>query len=495
LLLPIILFNSCYNEVSYFPQYKNPQSILFIDEKPVLASKDSNFVLATIESFGNNALRISHDEKSYIYINGIEIKNDTEFDFGTIDKNSKYTIRQFIPDGIDQTYTLQFTTLPIIHIEYNYAKVPDEPKAPAKFILIDPAQKGAIIENCGIETRGRYMLNMKKKSYGIEIRQSEDIDDNKNISLLGMYNDDDWILDAAYPDSSRMRNNVLYSLWGNFQENAQHRAYNSMSSGINSRFTEIFINNQYVGLYCLSERIEAKMLGIKKEQTGKQGYLYKAEDWTNTTRMTDAADTLNVQDKWEGWEQKYPKRENGLIWKPLYEFIDFVANSDDDTFAQNIANKICIDQAIDYLIFVNFIYSWDNLGNNIILAKYSPDDPFFIIPWDLNASMGRNWEGYEENATTYIQSNLYERLSFTNPHNYRMLTKKRYFELREDALQYEAIEKRFTDNANILKTSGALDRENIRWPLSPVYIDKEINYILNWTQKRLEFLDMWYENY
>lgn len=147
------------------------------------------------------------------------------------------------------------------------------------------------------------------------------------------------------------------------------------------------------------------------------------------------------------------------------------------------------------MIFVNFIYSWDNLGNNIILAKYAEEEPFYIIPWDLNASMGRNWEGNEENATTYIQSHMYDRLLSLNPNNYILLTKKRYFELREVALQYEAIEKIFIDNANLLKTSGALDRENNRWPQSPVYIDKEIDYILNWTQKRLDYLDERYRNY
>lgn len=495
LLLFAILINGCYKEINYFPEYKNPQSILFIDEKPVIESKDSSFMLATIESFGNKTLEISFDKQSKIYINGEEINNNTDFNFGTIDKNSKYTIRQYIPYSIDQTYTLQFTTLPLIHIEYNYDKVPDEPKAPAKITLIDPQHKGAIIENCGIETRGRHTLKMPKKSYGIEIRQNFDINENKNITWLGMYTDDDWILDAAYPDSCRMRNKVLYTLWGDFQRNAHERGYNSMHSEIHSRFAEMFINEQYVGLYCLSERIEAKMLGIKKEQTGKQGYLYKAEDWTDATLMTGVADTMDIQDKWEGWEQKYPNSDEGLIWKPLYNFIDFVAQSNKDVFVQDVASHIYIDQAVDYLIFINFIFSWDNLGNNIVLAKYSENDPFYIIPWDLNASMGRNWKGFEENATTYIQANLFERLSFTNAHNYRGLTKKRYSELREDALQFDWIEKSFRNNAELLKTSGALDRENLRWPESPVYIDKEIDYILNWAQQRLNYLDEFYTNY
>jgi hypothetical protein len=204
---------------------------------------------------------------------------------------------------------------------------------------------------------------------------------------------------------------------------------------------------------------------------------------------------MDIQDKWEGWEQKYPNSDEGLIWKPLYNFIDFVAQSNKDVFVQDVASHIYIDQAVDYLIFINFIYSWDNLGNNIVLAKYSENDPFYIIPWDLNASMGRNWEGFEENATTYIQANLFERLSFTNAHNYRGLTKKRYSELREDALQFDWIEKSFRNNAELLKTSGALDRENLRWPESPVYIDKEIDYILNWAQQRLNYLDEFYTNY
>lgn len=334
----IVISHSCYHEVNNFPGYQNPQSILFIDEKPVMVSNDSNIMLATIENFDNEFFKVGFDTLCQLYINGIAAKNNGEFNFGTIDNKCKYTVRQYIPDSIDITYTLQFTTLPLIHIEYNYDRLQDEPKTPAKFTLIDPAQKGTIIENCAIETRGRYTIKMEKKSYGIEIRQNDNIYENKTISLLGMYTNDNWILDAAYTDSSRMRNKVLYSLWGDFQKNAQYRGYNIMISDINSRFVEMFINKQYVGLYCLSERIDENMLGIKIEQTGKQGYLYKAEDFTDATKMIGVTDTISKYEKWEGWEQKYPNSKDGLIWKPLYTFIDFIANSDNDSFTQRVSD-------------------------------------------------------------------------------------------------------------------------------------------------------------
>jgi hypothetical protein len=94
-----------------------------------------------------------------------------------------------------------------------------------------------------IQTRGRWSRHFPKKSYRFEIRKPDG--SNRNIPLLGMPADDDWILYAAYDDRTLMRNVLAYDTarWmGRY--------------AARTRFVELRVNGEYRGVYVLMEKLK-----------------------------------------------------------------------------------------------------------------------------------------------------------------------------------------------------------------------------------------------
>src|SRR5687768_944094 len=86
--------------------------------------------------------------------------------------------------------------LPVVRIDAARA-IPDEPKVDARLRM--PGYRGRI----AIERRGQSSQQFPKKSYAVEL--------GRDAALLGMPEDDDWVLYAPYNDKTLMRNVVAYA--------------------------------------------------------------------------------------------------------------------------------------------------------------------------------------------------------------------------------------------------------------------------------------------
>jgi hypothetical protein len=95
--------------------------------------------------------------------------------------------------------------------------IPNEPKAPARVRVIDrpgrlanrPSHPGNVYAGrAGIETRGHSSQLFAKKQYGLELRDRKG--DGRDVGLLGMPADDDWVLAASHSDKTLMRNALAY---------------------------------------------------------------------------------------------------------------------------------------------------------------------------------------------------------------------------------------------------------------------------------------------
>jgi CotH protein len=120
--------------------------------------------------------------------------------------------------------------LPVLRIT-GPAAIPDEPKVRAQLTM--PGYRGRI----GIERRGQSSQMFPKQSYAVELQ--------RDAALLGMPEDDDWVLYAPYNDKTLMRNVVAYGT---------ARAMGSYAA--RTRFVELHLNGRYHGVYVLMERLE-----------------------------------------------------------------------------------------------------------------------------------------------------------------------------------------------------------------------------------------------
>jgi hypothetical protein len=90
-----------------------------------------------------------------------------------------------------------------------------------------------------------------------------------------------WILDAMAIDRICMRNRVAFDIWNDFSRLPYDSGF-ERRNGTEGRFVEVYINDRYYGIYCMSDRINRNLLNLKKvseDEGGSitvRGVLYKS---------------------------------------------------------------------------------------------------------------------------------------------------------------------------------------------------------------------------
>jgi len=150
---------------------------------------------------------------------------------------------------------LDFTSsnLPIIIINTNGLAIPyDNPRIVVDMGIIYNGQgeRNNISDSLNnysgkisIEIRGASSSGWSKKSYGLETQNDDG--SNNNVSLLGMPEENDWILYASYYDRSFLRNVLTFKLANEMGWYASR-----------TKYCELVLNGEYQGIYVLMEKIK-----------------------------------------------------------------------------------------------------------------------------------------------------------------------------------------------------------------------------------------------
>ena len=120
---------------------------------------------------------------------------------------------------------------------------------------------------------------------------------NNNVPLLGMLQENDWILHGPYTDKTLMRNAIVFELGTQLGRYTTRR-----------RYCELFINGDYRGVYMLMENIKRDVNRVDiatllpsdtagNELTG--GYILKVDKFTG--------------DFGGGWSSSYPTEDELVI--------------------------------------------------------------------------------------------------------------------------------------------------------------------------------------
>ncbi len=384
-----------------------------------------------------------------------------------------------------ENFALYFTQLPIVNID-TIEPIVDEPRVYAHFSICET--NGNFIEKgIGVEYRGGSTQAFPKKSLRIEFWKDETGNDTENISLLGMRSDDDWNLQAMYNEPLRMRTKIGFVLWNKMDTLYYGEDEPKAVNGVRQKYVELFISDQYRGVYTLSERIDRKQLQLKKSKNGAiAGELYKSKYWGEATSFHSLPPYDNNSKSWGGYNYSYPK--DTLDWANLYDFVGFVIHSDSATFYADYLDRFIIDNAVNYFIFINLLRAWDNIVKNLFVARYQKDAPYFYVPWDLDGTLGITWEGEQDDITTDMVSNrFYDRLMgdtiFTNK-----LT-KRWNKLRETVISADSIVYAFNHYYHYLNSNGVYERESKTWENYNFDGPGNLQYLSHWTKGRITYLD------
>jgi hypothetical protein len=269
------------------------------------------------------------------------------------------------------------------------------------------------------------------------------------------------------------------------------------------KYAELFLNGEYKGIYCVSEPVDRKQLKLKKYDVKKgiQGELYKSHGWGSAVFSSCPPYDNNcfswVNENGHGYDCEYPN-EVYPNWKDMYDFVHSVMYDSDTQFYAQYQTFFNVDNAIDYFIFLNVARARDNTGNNLFVARYNANEPYFYEPWDFDGTFGNQWDGTEDNTTNDILTNgFYTRLLKDNSENgFRQRLKMKWQQLRDDWLTVSGLMDLFYENYDYLNLNAVYKREELVWQDKDNYYfnSQYIKYMEDWIAERLKFLDNEFNN-
>jgi len=415
---------------------------------------------------------------------------DTGYTFDEIPTSLSYTESYYVTDmASGDRYKLYFTSHPIVYVSTDQ-EIVDEPKVPAMLTYADDEQE--ISSHIGIEIRGGNSQSYPKKTYDLEFWEDSIGDETLNVQFGDLRSDDDWILDGLYNEPLRLRSFIAHRLWLRMHTPHYGDDEPQAKAGADVISVEMFLNDEYVGIYMMSEQVDRKQLKIKKYNSTMRGELYKGQDWGDVSTFQSVPDYSNSSRLYGGYEYRYPKSEEVTDWQPLHAFADFVVNSNKRDFASEIWTKFDSINYADYFIFLNLLRATDNTGKNIYLARYTTGEPYFYVPWDLDGCFGTIWDGTYQNTTDDILSNgLMDRVtSLIQDATLRNIAEA-WFDYRENLLSNDTLIDLISDKHDLQLSQKIYERESIAHE-GYIYDDDGLAYTVNWLQARLEFLDIYF---
>ncbi len=384
------------------------------------------------------------------------------------------------------------TTIPVIKLIGDFNKEYQE----GKFILDN--------DTFDIKAKWRGSSTLKENSH----KHNFKINFPEDVSFFNMRSDNNWILDAGQLDPFRLRNRIATDLWLDICSRPYYYDQDERAlTGVRGQVVEVYLNDQYEGVYAFTECMDRKQMRLKKQTTENiRGVLWKGVGYTYTKMWEVNEDYDNTSPTWGSFEIKYPDLDDRAEtdYSTLYEAINFVVNSSDEDYAAFIGDYFDLPVIMDYYLFYNVLGAFDNTGKNLYWGVYdrtTADHRLTPAVWDLDLTVGApeyNYlkpEAIDPYSTVFGNLNIVHRLIMLNVDNFNSRAYQRYMELRQNLFSYESLTKRYYDAAKMLVESGAAQREKERWDGDSDIHGHSIDFmadadtIANWLKIHLPHLD------
>ena len=413
--------------------------------------------------------------------------------------------------AVDVNYTE--SNLPIISINTYGEDIPDEPRIDAYMGIINNNSGTNNINDpfndyngkITIEKRGNSSQEQEKPPYRFETVDNNG--ENNNVKLLGLPEENDWILYAPWSDKSLLRNVLIYSLSNEMGRYAPR-----------SKFVELYLNKEYRGVYVLMEKIkrDKNRVAISSLDPNSNfgdnltgGYILKfdwAETGDNNGGFFSLIDGMRYNYHYPKPDEISSEQENYI--QSYINSYENIMNSNKYNSEEGYSSFIDIGSFVDFIILQEISRNVDayGLSTYIYKDKESINNKLTAGPiWDFNHGFGncdyyKAWETVGWNIS-YTYNDMDQRafwwLKLWNDDNFQEMIKDRYKLLRESTLS--------TNNINTLidqyvfKLGTSVNKNFTKWPILGEYIwpnkqvfdtyQEEIIYLKTWINNRLTWMD------
>ena len=332
----------------------------------------------------------------------------------------------------DSKYDVSDSNLPVIMVNTNGVGFPSDEKLSvypsakaddlkAKVSVDVIIKKGDEIlydKKARMNYRGSSSLNFKKKSYAFVSGQDSCVFDKsrhdyvktkkaKMFEVLGKSgysaNDKDWVLYAATPDPSMMRNRLVFDLYQQMRNDW----------GVHTTYVELIVDGEYQGVYVFMDKITANEKRVNI--TNANGFIVKFDKTDCADRIGGYNDkvgdektfkTKRTGNKGIGtydttvdqlFEIEYPEKEDiedeGGVWEEVYQpIIDRFEEFEEALSLGNytrVRDIIDYDSWADWFVLTEFIKNQDGFRASCIFTfSGEQGDKIKATPlWDQELSM------------------------------------------------------------------------------------------------------------
>ena len=415
--------------------------------------------------------------------NGKEVKVDDEIQISDSTKNNFNKILYFDVESINgniKRYTVKldiFTKLPIIIIDTeNDADITSKEEyinGELTFIgkdYNDPYYKKEI----KIRGRGNYTWSLPKKPFQLKF-------DKKN-SFFDLAEDKKWIFLANYTDKTMLRTAIAFEL-GYLSNSMWTPKYD---------FSEVFLNNQYIGTYQITEKVEED---DHRVNIGKNGYLIEIEQ----LEKTKADDILfNTQRLW--FTIKSPElNEDSDEYNYIKNYVRKVENvlygSSFNDEKNGYRTLIDIDSFIDWYLINEISKNNDAAFYSSCYMTLIPGGKLKMGPlWDFDIAFGNTRQSDNEKTSGFwVKNSIWFERMFQDDYFVKKV-KERFLFFYENKGRIlstsnelsKKIQNSRLENDKIWKTLGKYIYPNYVYDFQT--FDEEQEYLNNWINERYEWL-------
>ncbi|MEY9974314.1 spore coat protein H [Lysinibacillus sp. RC46] len=216
-----------------------------------------------------------------------------------------------------------------------------------------------------IAYRGNHIRDFRKKSYHISFNKPSTYRNTKEIHI-----------NAEYNDPSLLRNKLSLDFFNEI---------GCLSP--KSQFVNMKLNGKNEGLYLELESVDEYFL--KNRQLPQGPIFYAIDGDANFSLMSDLDKEVKKSLK-AGYELKYGTEQDEFHLQKMIIEINTISRAE---FENEIVKYFNVNQYLSWLAGAVFTQNFDGFVHNYALYQNSETRQFEVIPWDYDATWGRDVNG------------------------------------------------------------------------------------------------------
>lgn len=349
--------------------------------------------------------------------------------------------------------------------------------------ILDDYQGTARIRGRGNST----WLWYDKKPYRIKLDEKSEI--------LGLKRNSDWVLLANFRDPTNLMNTFGFEV----------AKWLGLPFSNNTRYVELTLNNEYIGLYQLTEQVEqgdnrvdideeqGVLLSLDKDDGPELSPTLTNNFWSEEFRMPVSI--------------KHPNDPSSMQVSIIKNDFAQLEKAINDYNYDSVAVRLDISSFIDFLLLQELVYNVEVDAPRSVFMHKNKDGKYVMGPvWDFDAGFDFDW-GTMYTGHNYFRAQelvlgtdpAHHTQGYRVPNFFTQLFRNKQFvteyKARWNLVKDEIFEVAWESMEEYkLHLGAAMERDFKRWPINKNYAT-EIDRLQNWLEARVEYLNTVINNY